>query len=319
MTPEQLARALEVCQDLQAHALNEIVQSVRSGRKITPADLRVVRDLRRQFELKIQDEHGEGSDEEIDAGGSDMSASNVSPPSAVPTPALWLPLPRVAQLLNVNPRTLQLWCKGSDESHQPPMPCKREGRTILLQTKVAYAHLLEHASHLPGMKPPPEETKQASADVCADGLSPVERLEEAMGRLFPRLLQSPVGLRVYSQTLKILEDVKAQQREQEALLKPEDAIKMLRSLGELYVEVVDGSASVLARRIEAKYRDLESLGMTRAGAATQIELEDVIREWGNDVIEAVRKHVEEQVEEAGEQKEPSGTAPVIERVEDPTR
>ncbi|MBE7461907.1 MAG: hypothetical protein HS116_00310 [Planctomycetes bacterium] len=313
MTPDQIEKAISVCQDLQAHALNEIVQSVRAGRKLTPADHRVIRDLRRQFELKIQEEEEEGSDEELNA---DSSATSASTPSSVPTPVLWLPLPRVAQLLNVNPRTLQLWCKGSDESHQPPMPCKREGRTILLQTKVAYAHLLEHASHLPGMKPPPEEVKPPCADVCADGLSPVERLEEAMGRLYPRLLQSPVGLRVYSQTLKILEDVKAQQREQEALLKPEDAIKMLRSLGELYVEVVDGGAVTLARRIEVRYRELESLGMTRAGTATQLELEDVIREWANDVIEEVRRHVDEQVEEVGERTSTLANAPVTAQVQE---
>src|SRR5579862_9222989 len=108
MTNDQIEKAIQLCGDLQAHALNEVVKSVKAGQRLGTKDLRLIQDIKKQLESQRTFAKGENGEEE------------------------WLPLSEASKRLGPNVRTLQLWCSGKDALHQPALPHKREGRRTML-------------------------------------------------------------------------------------------------------------------------------------------------------------------------------------------
>jgi hypothetical protein len=182
------------------------VKSVKAGQCLSAKDLRL-QDIRKQ--LESQRTFAKGDEE-------------------------WVPLNVAARRLGPNVRTLQLWCSGADELPRPALPHRREGRRVMLPLHAAHDHLKQHAKRLVLKSIEPAaveaETLLESIDDANMPTDLVERLESTLSKMSQRLVTTPHGPRLYSKTLKVLEETKARREAALRNLTPEDVVKMLRGL-----------------------------------------------------------------------------------------
>src|ERR1043165_8837995 len=272
MTTEQIDKAIQLCNDLQAHTLNEVVKSVKAGQRLGTKDLRLVQDIRKQLESQRTFAN---ADEE------------------------WVPLSEAAKRLGPNVRTLQLWCSGADPLHQPALPHRREGRRVMLPLHAAHAHLKQHAKRLvlKSIEPVAVEAEELlesidEANVPADL---VERLESTLSRMSQRLVTTPHGLRLYSQTLKVLEETKARREAALRNLTPDDVIKILRGLGEVYVNHIQHHAPGLACHLHRKIDEICGIELGQKNCVIDQHMNAEICVWANEVLDAITKYVMDQV------------------------
>jgi len=263
MNADQIDKAIQLCNDLQAHTLNEVVKSVKSGQRLGPKDLRLIQDIRKQLESQRTFAKGDET---------------------------WLSLNQAAKRLGVNVRTLQLWCSGADELHQPALPHRLEGRRVLLPLHAAHAHLTQHAKRLAlkTIEPAAIEAKALLESIDETNLPTdlVERLESTLSKMSQRLMTTPHGLRLYSQTLKILEETKARREAVMRNLTPDEAIKMLRSLGELYVEHIQHHAPALARHLDRILHEQCGINLSAHNVVALQIMEAEICVWANAGMDA---------------------------------
>ncbi len=282
MTSDQIEKAIQLCGDLQAHTLNEVVKNVKAGQRLGTKDLRLIQDIKRQLEAQRTFAKGENGEEE------------------------WLPLNEAAKRLGVNVRTLQMWCSGKDALHQPTLPNRREGRRVIVPFHAAHAHLTQHAKRLALKKIAPSEGTSLEETGDADDANLpgdlVERLQYILSKMSQRLVATPHGLRLYSQTLKTLEEVKARREAVIRKITVEEAQKMLRSLGELFCEHVQHYAPALAKHMREVLRDRCLVDVNEHHCMAEKHMEVATCEWGNHVLDAIQKCVKEQVEQAQVQK-----------------
>ena len=274
MNAEQIEKAIQLCQDLQAHTLNTLVQSVKGGQRLGAKDLRLIQDIRKQ--LEAQRTFAKGAEE-------------------------WLPLNEAGKRLGVNVRTLQLWCSGKDALHQPALPHRKDNRRVMLPLHTAHAHLTQHAKRLALKSIEPAAAAEPKASEVADGDMPadlLERLEVTLSRMSQRLMATPHGLRLYSQTLKAVEETKARREAALRNLTVEDARKMIQSVGELFCQHVEHHAPALAKHMCQELRHRCAVDVCQQNHLAEKIMEVATCEWANSVLDAIRKCVKEQVEEA---------------------
>jgi len=80
---------------------------------------------------------------------------------------------------------------------------------------------------------------------------------------------------------------------------PDESIKMLRSLGELYCEHIQHHAPALARHLHRKINEQCAIDLSEHNCVIERIMEAEICVWANAVLDAIQKCVKDQVDEAG--------------------
>lgn len=133
----------------------------------------------------------------------------------------------------------------------------------------------------------------------------IDRLEFTLSRMSQRLMATPHGLRLYSQTLRALEETKARRETAMRNLTPEEVKAMLRSIGQLFCDHVEHHASALARHMCRVLSERCFVDVAKQHCQAEKIMEIATCEWGNSVIDAIEKYVKDQIAQA-QQASPSG-------------
>ena len=210
---------------------------------------------------------------------------------------------QAAQLLGCSGDWLRLWCLGEVG---PAMPHQRRGRRYLVDPAVAFEHITKHSRRLPrGFRNPREAADVSTTTTSPEG--PDTRADDhrhlTLDELDRELAHEAAKATPDANKIRALNAAFAARLKSRQFaskdgknLPPSDVGKMLQSCGELWAEMIDEQAHVMAKRLVALLRERFAVDLVAKNADAERLLESLVREeYGNDCIIRIRKRVEEQV------------------------
>jgi len=215
------------------------------------------------------------------------------------------PLNEVAALIGVKKRTLELRIKGGK---WPALPSRVIRDVLCVDPNEAYAHLVRYGSRKPaGLHRPPggeSETNSQTPAVAVD-----QEIKDALGGIEPasidphelawKLLCAGVDNDKIKTAVAVARELRG--KKDSALkagksLPPDDVVRMLRGLGELFVDEIMAGEERCAAELLKIIRGRMGIDLGAKHPDASIMLRGVLREvLGESVIKALKARIEADV------------------------
>lgn len=269
LSPEQRKKVSEYASAIELRALRDVVTRQQAGKKLTGADMRLLERL--QIEETMPEQ------------------SHANP---------WLPIQQVAEMIGLTEQGIRGWTRRKENALQS----QRIEGAACVQPWTTYEYARKFARRAPGLKPPPEiaskteivpqETPRALTLTSDphDVLREVVKIMQAGKTLFPNDVQALVAA-ARELRQKDESDQRAAQMYDGAAVE-----KMLREVGEAWVQQTDAHLERISRRLVAHIKselgiDLEAQNITAAQ-----NVEAFLRNELAVVIDAVKETCREKTE-----------------------
>ncbi len=228
----------------------------------------------------------------------------------------WAPLSQAARELNISESCLRNWSKGRDSKGKPvaALQSKTIAGSLAVHVETAFEHISRHATRPPvGLRNPAaifsaptmptnlpaiEPLKNGSAIDCTSIIP--DDMTDLLRGLAVRLHNlsgatiNPDMLRAIGQAVKTLEDIQVRRDKILRQIDPDEAVAMLRALGETYAdEIGNAGAGRAAEKVLRWMREVFDIDLAGQNIEAARLLEAQLREDAQETIAAVQKCVDE--------------------------